>query len=98
MSAADTDPTAGAAAQLVLYRCRTPTDYLCPCGSVARRLRRHGLSYRTERVSYRRRDRPEILELTRQERVPVLVDGSEVIHDSRRINQYLDGRYGEPSA
>jgi glutathione S-transferase len=38
----------------------------------------------------RRSDRPEIVELTRQERVPVLVDGEEVIHDSKRILQYLD--------
>ena len=93
--------TAGAAGpgnRLVLYRCPTPTDFLCPCGSVARRLRRHGLGYRTERVPYRRKDRPEILELTRQDRVPVLVDDDEVIHDSRRINQYLEWRYGEPSA
>jgi hypothetical protein len=81
----------------VLYRCRTPTNFLCPCGSVARRLRRHGLAYRTQRVPYRRSDRPEIAELTKQSRVPVLVDGDQVVHDSRRINQYLDGRYGESS-
>lgn len=83
--------------RLVLYRCRTPTDFLCPCGSVARKLRRHGLEHRTERVSYRRRDRAEIVELTGQQRVPVLVDGDEVIHDSRRINQYLDWRHGRAS-
>jgi glutathione S-transferase len=80
--------------EIVLYRCPTPTNRLCPCGSVARRLRRHGLNYRTERVPYRRSDRPEIVELTRQRRVPVLIDGDEVIHDSRRINQYLDHTYG----
>jgi glutathione S-transferase len=80
---------------IVLYRCRTPTDRLCPCGSVARRLRRHGLEFRTERVGYRRKDRPEIVELTKQNRVPVLVDGDEVVHDSRRINQYLDWKYGQ---
>jgi glutathione S-transferase len=98
VSTAAGEPAAREGERLVLYRCRTPTDYLCPCGSVARRLRRHGLRFRTERVSYRRRDRPEVVELTRQERVPVLVDGSEVIHDSRRINQYLDWRYGGPSS
>jgi glutathione S-transferase len=78
----------------VLYRCHTPTNYLCPCGAVARRLRRHGLEHRTERVPYRRAGRPEIVELTGQDRVPVLVDGEEVIHDSRRILQYLDWKYG----
>jgi glutathione S-transferase len=84
--------------RLVLYRCRTPTDFLCPCGAVARRLRRHGLAYATQRVPYRRSDRPEIIELTRQSRVPVLVDGDEVIHDSRRISQYLEWKYGEGTA
>ena len=86
------EPRQGA---VVLYRCRTPTDFLCPCGSVARRLRRHGVDHRTERVPYRRADRPEIVELTGQTRVPVLVDGDEVIHDSKRIGQYLDWKYGE---
>jgi hypothetical protein len=82
-------------AKLVLYRCPTPTNVLCPCGAVARRLRKLELDYRTERVPYRRASRPEIVELTRQRRVPVLVDGEEVIHDSRRIVQYLDWKYGE---
>ncbi|MGH2923807.1 MAG: glutathione S-transferase N-terminal domain-containing protein, partial [Solirubrobacterales bacterium] len=48
-----------------------------------------------ERVAQRRRLRPEIVELTRQERVPVLVDGDEVIHDSRRILEYIDWAYPE---
>lgn len=80
----------------VLYRCRTPTNFLCPCGAVARSLRRQGVEHGTERVALRRGDRPEISELTRQVRVPVLVDGDEVIHDSKRIKQYLDWRYGQP--
>jgi glutathione S-transferase len=82
---------------LVLYRCRTPTDVLCPCGAVARRLRKLDLDYRTERVSLRRNQRPEIEELTRQSRVPVLVDGDEVINDSKRILQYLDRGYAKPT-
>jgi glutathione S-transferase len=81
--------------RMVLYRCRTPTNFLCPCGAVARGLSRHGLEYRTERVPYSRSNRPEIVELTKQTRVPVLVDGDEVIHDSKRIRQYLDWKYGE---
>ena len=83
---------------VVLYRCRTPTNVLCPCGAVARRLGKLGVEHETERVPYRRRDRPEIVELTGQERVPVLVDGNEVIHDSKRILEYLEhehGRQGE---
>ena len=86
MSVGDERPTPA----VVLYRCPTPTNFLCPCGAVARRLKRLGVEYRTERVPYRRRDRPEILELTRQNRVPVLIDGEEVVHDSKRIVQYLE--------
>ena len=78
---------------LVLYRCPTRTNVLCPCGTVERRLRRLGLEHETVRVPYRRASRPEIEELTRQRRVPVLVDDDEVISDSRRILQYLEWRY-----
>jgi glutathione S-transferase len=80
---------------VVLYRCPTRTNFLCPCGAVARRLKRLDVDHRVERVPYRRRSaRPEIVELTGQNRVPLLIDGDEVIHDSRRILQYLDWRYG----
>ena len=78
----------------VLFRCPTPTNVLCPCGAIARRLRKLGLDHETERVPYNRRRRPEIEELTHQKRVPVLVDGEEVVHDSKRILQYLDWKYG----
>jgi glutathione S-transferase len=78
---------------IVLYRCPTRTNVLCPCGAVERRLRKLKLDHRTERVPYRRSSRPEIEELTKQRRVPVLVDGDEVISDSKRIRQYLDFRY-----
>jgi glutathione S-transferase len=80
--------------ETVLYRCRTPTNWLCPCGAVERRLRKRKVEHRTERTAQRRGSRPEIEELTRQRRVPVLVDGDEIIHDSKRILQYLDWRYG----
>lgn len=79
----------------VLYRCRTPTNFLCPCGAVARRLRKLGLEHQTQRVALRRADRPEIVELTGLRFVPVLVDGEEVVSDSRRIRQYLDWAYAE---
>jgi glutathione S-transferase len=78
----------------VLYRCKTPSNILCPCGAVARRLRHHEVEFRTERVPYMKRYRPEIHELTGQRRVPVLIDGEEVVHDSKRILQYLDHAYG----
>ena len=81
---------------LVLYRCPTRTNHLCPCGAVERRLQKLGLEHETRRVPYRRSARPEVEELTKQRRVPVLVDDDEVIHDSKRILQYLEWRFGKP--
>ena len=81
--------------RVVLYRCPTRTNYLCPCGAVERRLRKLGVEHETVRVPYKRAARPEIEELTRQRRVPVLVDGEEIVHDSRRIIEYLEWRASE---
>ncbi len=86
--------TDGEEPTVVLYRCPTKTNLLCPCGAVARRLRALDVEYRTERVPYRRRDRPEVVELTGRSRVPLLIDGDEIVSDSKRIRQYLDWRYG----
>ena len=74
----------------ILYRCKTPTNHLCKCGTVARRLKKAGIDFDEVRVAVLKRDRPEIAELTGQRWVPVLVHGDEVIHDSRRILEYLD--------
>jgi len=73
-----------------LYRCKTPTDLLCACGKVARRLRRAGIEYDEVRVPYLKRDRPEVEELTGQRWVPVFVHSEEVISDSKRICEYID--------
>jgi len=80
--------------EVVLYRCRMPTNVLCPCGAVERRLQKLDVEHRTERVAQNRKRRPEIEELTGQNRVPVLVDGDEVISDSKRILEYLDHTHG----
>jgi glutathione S-transferase len=74
----------------ILYRCKTPTDWFCPCGKVARRLRRAGIDYEQVRVPVRRRDRDEVDDLTGQRWVPVLIHGDHVVHDSRRIVEYVD--------
>jgi len=72
-----------------LYRCRTPTNWLCPCGRVARELNRRGIETDTVRVALRARNRDEIDELTAQRHVPVVEMGREVICDSRRIVEHL---------
>lgn len=75
-----------------LYRCRTPTDWLCPCGRVARELRRHGVEVEEVRVPLRRADRAEVEALTGQRAVPVVVIEGEAICDSRRIVEHLEWR------
>jgi glutathione S-transferase len=74
----------------VLYRCRTPTNALCACGKVARKLKSKGIDFDEVRVPYRKRERDEIDDLTKQRWVPVLVHGEEVISDSKRICEYLE--------
>ena len=73
-----------------LYRCTTPTNWLCPCGKVARALEREGVPFQQVKVPQRRRDRDEVEALTDQRRVPVLVIDGEAICDSRRIVEHLE--------
>jgi glutathione S-transferase len=75
-----------------LYRCNTPTDWLCPCGRVARALRREAIPYETVVVGQRRSRREEVEALSGQRRVPLLVLDGEAICDSHRIAEYLDFR------
>ncbi len=72
-----------------LYRCPTPTDRLCPCGRVARELRRHGMQVDEVRVPWRKAQRAEVIALSGQAVVPLLVSGGEAICDSRRIVEHL---------
>ena len=75
-----------------LYRCTTPTNWLCSCGKVARALAREEIRFDEVRVPQRRSRRPEVEALTGQRRVPVLVIEGEAICDSRRIVEYLEFR------
>jgi glutaredoxin len=71
-----------------LYRCRTPTDWLCPCGRVARELRKRGVEHTVVRLT--RQDRSAVEALTGQPRVPVLDIDHEAIADSKRIVEHLN--------
>lgn len=75
-----------------LYRCTTPTNWLCPCGKVARALEKDGIEFEEVRVPQRRSRRPEVEALTGQRRVPVLVIEGDAICDSRRIVEHLRWR------
>src|SRR4051794_17804553 len=72
-----------------LYRCRTPTDWLCPCGRVARELRKHGVDHDEVRVPPRSAGRSEVAALSGQTRVPLLLLDGEAICDSKRIVEHL---------
>ncbi len=72
-----------------LYRCPTPTNWLCPCGRVERALRKAGVDHDTVRVAQRRKRREEVEALSGQTRVPLVVLDGEVICDSRRIVEQL---------
>jgi glutathione S-transferase len=81
-----------------LYRCRTPTDWLCPCGRVARALRRRDVAYTEIRVPHRKRERAEVQALSGQDRVPLLVIQGEAICDSKRIVEHLQWRAQDDAA
>jgi len=75
-----------------LYRCSTPTDWLCPCGRVARALRKGDIHFHEVVVPQRRSRRDEVEALTGQRRVPVLGINGEAICDSHRIVENLAHR------
>src|SRR3954447_20850515 len=81
--------------EVVLYRCKTPTNRLCACGRVARELARRGIEPTVERVPWRRSEREELRGLSGQVVAPVLVVDGEAICDSRRIVQHLRWLDGE---
>ncbi len=85
-----------------LYRCITPTDRFCPCGKVARELNSAGIEFETERVplSSKPAKRENIVELTGQPKVPVLVeDDGTATHDSKRIVERIkSGSVGSPAS
>jgi hypothetical protein len=83
-----------------LYRCITPSDRLCPCGRVARELKRAGFEFGTERVplSAKPENRQNIIELTGQPHVPVLAeDDGSATHDSKRILERIHELSGRAS-
>jgi glutathione S-transferase len=81
-----------------LYRCRVPTNRLCPCGRVARELRAEGYDVDEVRVQWRKRDRREVRALSGQEVVPVAVIGGEPICDSHRIVEHVRWLRGPASS
>lgn len=67
----------------------------CPwCAAARQAIENVGAEVELVEVPYPRGERVEVRELSGQSKVPVLVDGDEVVVDSRRIVRHLYERYG----
>ena len=64
------------------------------CQRVHKKLRQLGLDYETIEVPIPHSKRHDVLRLSGQTSVPVLVDGDVVIDDDDRIIPYLEEHYG----
>lgn len=70
----------------------------CPwCAAARQGIENVGAEVELVEVPYPREERVEVVALSGQARVPVLVDGDEVIVDSRRVVRHLYERYGGPA-
>jgi glutathione S-transferase len=80
---------------MILYRCKAPTNFFCPCGKVARALKAQGIDFEQIRVPKQRtpEKRAKVFELTGQGYVPVLVDDDgSATHGSEAIIARVRGR------
>lgn len=67
----------------------------CPwCAAARQGIENVGVEVELAEVPYPREERIEVIAVSGQARVPVLVDGDEVVVDSRRIVRHLYERYG----
>jgi glutaredoxin 3 len=64
------------------------------CQRVREKLNELGLAYEIIEVPIRHSERKEVVEVSGQSSVPVLVDGTTVIDDDDRIIPYLEKTYG----
>jgi glutaredoxin len=75
-----------------LYRCPMRSNWMCPCGRVARELRRAGVAHEVVRVPYRTSGREIVERVSGQRVVPLLVIDGEPICDSHRIAEHVRWR------
>jgi glutathione S-transferase len=70
----------------------------CPWSAAARQaIENVGAFVELVEVPYDREEREAVMGTSGQRRVPVLVDGDEVVVDSRRIVRHVYSRYGDDS-
>jgi glutathione S-transferase len=67
----------------------------CPwCAAARQAIENVGVDVELIEVPYPREERVQVIAASGQARVPVLVDGGEVVVDSRRVVRHLYERYG----
>ncbi|MDQ6767865.1 MAG: glutaredoxin family protein [Candidatus Eremiobacteraeota bacterium] len=69
-------------------------DWCWYCQRVRKKLDELGLDYDVVEVPIRHSQRKEVIEVSGQSSVPVLVDGDRVLDDDDMIIPYLDQTYG----
>jgi len=82
---------------LVIHTCPIPRDWCPACGKVIKAANQLGLEYERKKYWTTRDRRTEVIELTGQNRVPVIQDGDFVMRESSDIVEYLHEKYGKPS-
>jgi len=70
----------------------------CPwCAAARQAIENVGAEVELVEVPYPRDERDEVERVSGQRRVPVLVDGDDVVVESRRVVRHLYSRYGDDS-
>ena len=70
----------------------------CPwCAAARQAIENVGVEVELVEVPYPREERDEVERVSGQRRVPVLVDGGDVVVESRRVVRHLYRRYGDRS-
>jgi glutathione S-transferase len=78
--------------QLILYH-----RWKCPwCAAARQAIDNVGVEVELVEVPYPRAERAMVVAISGQPRVPVLVDGEDVVVDSRHVVRHLYERYGGP--
>ena len=90
--AVDAAPASGAVKKMTLYS----ADWCWYCKRVVDKLAELGVDYEYVEVPVFHSKRADVLAVSGQTSVPVLVDGDVVLDDDDTIIPYLEEKYGKP--
>lgn len=79
-----------------IYTCPIPSTWCPVCGKVVKKARELDLPFERKTAWFPRSRRTDVIRLSGQDRVPIIVeDDGHVMHESKDIVRYLDGKYGK---